>query len=453
MRLLIFASCILLLHTNGIAQSNLLKSGPWAGNVDLRSATIWMEVAPSVKKVTVSYFKMPGKIKAGGGVYAVPVGQSFSPVKIELNGLDMDTRYLYEVYLDGKKQQLAYSTYFTTRDLWQYRKPAPDFNFLAGSCAYFNEPLFDRPGKPYGGDSTIFTVMAKTPAAFNLWLGDSWYTREVDYNTVWGMNYRVSLDRSRKVLQPLLAAMPQYHIWDDHDYGPNNAGKSFILKEESRKIFMKYTLNPSYGMNEKGIYSKVSYSDVDIFLTDNRYFRSEQRFPDSVNGKPNPAKTYFGSEQLDWLKNSLLASRATFKIIATGSQVLNPFSPFDCMRFYSHEYYELLNFLNETKISGVIFLTGDRHHSEVIKMERPGTYPLYDITVSPFTAGVSKVRGGEENNPAREKGTLVEAQNFGNISVSGPAKQRKLSIDFIGLNGEKLASWQIAESAIKHPQP
>ncbi len=32
-------------------------------------------------------------------------------------------------------------------------------------------------------------------------------------------------------------------------------------------------------------------------------------------------------------------------------------------------------------------LSGDRHHSEVIKMERPGTYPLYDITVSPLDIG------------------------------------------------------------------
>ena len=266
------------------------------------------------------------------------------------------------------------------------------------------------------------------------------------------MNYRVSLDRSREILQPLMAAMPQYHIWDDHDYGPNNAGKSFILKEDSRRIFMNYTLNPSYGMDGKGIYTKISYSDVDIFLTDNRYFRSEQKFPDSINGKPDPAKTYFGAEQMDWLKNALLASRATFKIIATGGQVLNPFSSFDCMRFFSYEYNELLDFLKQTKISGVIFLSGDRHHSEVIKLDRPGTYPLYDITVSPFTAGISTVRGDEENNPAREPGTLVQLHNFGNISITGEPKKRKLHIDFIGLKGEKLSAWEVTESALQHPQ-
>ncbi len=439
--------------TNGTAQTKKLKSGPWAGNVELRTATIWMEVSPDVKNIKVNYFRMPGKTFAGNVVYATTLGKDFAPVKLELTGLDIHTNYTYEIELDGKKEVLPFTTSFTTKDLWQYRKPAPDFNFLTGSCAYFNEPRFDRPGRAYGSDSTIFTTMAKTPATFNLWLGDSWYTREVDYSTVWGMNYRVSLDRSREILQPFLASMPQYHIWEDHDYGPNNAGKSFIFKEESRRIFINYTANPSYGMDGKGIYTKISYSDVDIFLTDNRYFRSEQTFPDSIDGKPNPAKSYFGAEQMDWLKNALLASRATFKIIATGGQILNPASSFDCMRFYSFEYNDLLNFLQQAKISGVLFLSGDRHHSEVIKLERAGNYPLYDVTVSPFTAGISRVRENEENNPARVPGTLVQLHNFGNISISGEPKKRKLRVSFIGLKGEQIASWEVDESELKAPLP
>ncbi len=447
--------CLIAFFTvaNGFAQTKKLKSGPWAGNVELRTSTIWMEVSPEVREVKVSYFKMPGRIPSGSIVYAAPLGKDFNPVKIDIGGLEINTKYDYEVELDGKKQTLPFKTSFSTKDLWQYRKPAPDFNFLTGSCAYFNEPRYDRPGRVYGADSSIFKTMANTPAVFNLWLGDSWYTREVDFSSVWGMNYRVSLDRSRPILQAFLASMPQYHIWDDHDYGPNNAGKSFIFKEESRKIFMNYTANPSYGVDGKGIFTKFSYSDVDFFLTDNRYFRSEQTFPDSIDGKPNAGKTYFGEEQMDWLKNSLLASRATFKIIATGGQVLNPVSGFDCMRFYSYEYHELLNFLEKTKISGVLFLSGDRHHSEVIKLERPGAYPLYDITVSPFTAGISRVRDNEENNFSREPGTLVQLHNFGNISVTGAPKQRKLHVDFIGLRGEKLAQWEISEAALKPPMP
>lgn len=426
-----------------------IVSGPWAGNIELRNAMIWLEVNNQVKKVIVRYGKSTDKNETYKTIeFKGDLQNEFNPIKFSLNGLDFNTTYKYELEIDGVVIQNK-DYLFTTKDIWRYRKPAPDFTFLTGSCAYFNEPMYDRPGKPYGNDSTIFKTMAETPAAFNLWLGDSWYTREVDYSSPWGMNYRVALDRSRPILQPLLRAMPQYFMWDDHDYGPNNAGKSFIHKKESREIFKNYTLNPSYGEEEKGIYTKISYSDVDIFMTDNRYFRSEPRYPDSLHGKLNPDKTYFGKTQMEWLKNTLLHSRATFKIIASGSQVLNFASLQDCMCAYPNEFYELMNFIRDAKVEGVLFLTGDRHHSEVIEFNYDGVYPLFDITVSPLTAGLSRVRGNELNNPQRVEGKLVTAHNFGRINVTGNKDERELRIDFLGLRGEKLGSWSISEKKLK----
>ena len=426
-----------------------LVSGPWAGNVELRNATIWVEVTPEVKNVAVK-FHADGEVTSDKTVeYKGELGKDFNPVKMELNGLEPNTSYTYAVLIDGKTVDPGFRTKFATKDLWQFRKPAPDFSFLTGSCAYFNEPKYDRPGKPYGGDSSIFETMANTPAAFHVWLGDNWYTREVDYSTRWGLNYRASHDRGLPVLQKFMASMPQYSIWDDHDYGPNDIGKSYILKEESRKIFMNYSCNPSYGQKGEGIYSVVSYGDVDIFLTDDRYFRSEDDMPDSIHGKANPDKTYFGKMQLDWLKNALLFSKATFKVIATGGQILNPFSDFECMRFYSIEYNELMNFLAEEKIIGVLFFTGDRHHSEVIKQERKGLYPLYDVTNSPYTSGIGKVRGDELTNPARIPGTLVEAQNFTKVTVSGKKNERVMKIEFLGIKGEKLGEWSVGQKELK----
>lgn len=424
-------------------------SGPWAGNVELRSATIWIEVAPNVKNVAVKFYAAGKNAEAKTITYKGELGKEFNPVKIDLNGLQMNTTYEYNVVVDGKIVPSLFPLRFTTKDLWEWRKPVPDFTFLTGSCAYFNQTIYDRPGKPYGGDSSIFETMAKQNAAFHLWLGDNWYTREVDYATPWGLNYRASHDRSLPVLQKFMASMPQYAIWDDHDYGPNDAGKSYILKDESRKIFMNYWCNPSYGEDGKGVYTKVSYGDVDIFLTDDRYFRSEDELADSINGQPNFDKHYFGTMQMDWLKNALIFSKAPFKIIATGSQVLNPLSKVECMRHYTAEYNELMDFFATQKISGVIFLTGDRHHSEVIKQSRQGLYPLYDVTVSPYTSGVDKVRGAEINNPARIAGTLVEEQNFAKVSVTGSKNERTMHVVFIGLKGEKLGEWNVNEKELK----
>ena len=171
--------------------------------------------------------------------------------------------------------------------------------------------------------------------------------------------------------------------------------------------------------------------------------------PDSIDGKPSPGKTFFGHMQMEWLKNALLFSGAPFKIIVVGSQVLNPLNPWECMRHYSFEYNELISFIADQKINGIVFFSGDRHHSEVIRMPREGLYTLYDVTISPYTSGISKANGAELNNPYRISNTLVEAQNFGKISFSGKKNERMMKVEFIGLEGEKLGEWSVTENELK----
>jgi alkaline phosphatase D len=423
-------------------------SGPMLGAVDMRTATLWLQVSPEVHSISVNYWKEGDPENIRQKNFGGELEREFNPVQIVVDGLDVNSHYKYQFILNGVKSPATGS--FSTLDLWQWRKPAPDFSFLTGSCAYFNEPLYDRPGKPYGGDSIIFETMARDSADFMLWLGDNWYTREVDFQNAWGLWYRASRDRAQPVLQPLLKAMPQYAIWDDHDYGPDNSGSSYGLKDISRDIFMKYWCNPFYGQNGKGIYSQVSYSDVDLFLTDDRFFRSADELEDSIEGKPNPGKHFFGGKQLAWLEDALVQSRAIFKIIVVGSQVLNPLSSDEGFFKYSYEFHRLMDFLIREKINGVLFLTGDRHHSEIVKAVRPGNYDLYDITISPFTSGVSKVRGSEINNPARVSGSLVEERNYAKIQVDGGKGERVLHVAILGVQGKNLYKWSISENQLSH---
>lgn len=420
------------------------------GQIEIRTARIWVEVEPG-SAVQLAWWKKGSAAGTAQKLSAnTDAGQWFSPLTFDVTGLNMNTTYEYQVVATNKQNKKSSPVCeFTTKDLWQWRNPAPDFSFLTGSCAYFNEPQYDRPGKPYGGDSTIFESMAKEKAAFMMWLGDNWYTREADYFSPWGLWYRAHRDRSLPVLQNFLKAMPHYAIWDDHDYGPNNADKSFTLKETSRQIFTSYWANPSYGLKNEGIYSKVSYSDADFFLMDDRYFRSADDMSAYVFDKPNADKRMWGKQQLDWLKNALLTSAATFKFIVTGSQSLNTLSPFDCLQSYPVEFNELMDFLISEKINGVIFLTGDRHHSEIIRYDRRDGYALIDITSSPLTSGIAKVYDKEKDNAARVPGTLVEAQNYTRISISGKNGERVLMAEFIGIKGEKLAGWSVSEKDLK----
>lgn len=443
MRLLLYP--LFLFFSISVVAQSLLVSGPMLGPVELRDAKVWVELSPAVKKAAIQLNKK-GENGHRTIDYKGALGNEFNPIQFTIGGLEPNTIYEYTIIANGKVTTAKGE--FQTKPLWQWRGPAPDFSFLAGSCSYFNEPNYDRPGTPYGKDVSIFEAMSKEKAAFMVWLGDAWYTREVDYYSEWGLWYRASRDRATPALQPFLKSTSHVGIWDDHDYGPNNMGASYHLKEASRKVFNSYFPNPSAGENGQGIYTQTSWGDVDFFLVDDRWWRSADNLEDSINGKPNPDKVMLGKQQMTWLKNALLSSYATFKIIAVGSQVLNPVSPFDKWGDFPAEYQEFMQFLQQNPIDGIVFLTGDRHHSEIIKVERPGSYPLYDITVSPLTSGTHAFGKAEQDNPYRVVG-VDQLQNYGRISVTGARGARKFTVEFLDTQGGKIKDWSVSETELK----
>jgi alkaline phosphatase D len=447
MRLLhFFLLCFSVIHIQ--AQPGKIIAGPMLGHVEQRTAKVWVEVTPGTQ-AGLWYWK---KGDFGNKKYVVPIKPLtnwFLPLTFEIVGLDYNTAYEYKISLNAKSTVTAKPDgTFTTTDIWAFRKPAPDITFLAGSCAYFNEAAYDRPGNPYGGDTSIFTTMANENAGFMIWMGDNWYTREGDYGSPWGLYYRAHRDRSLRFLQPLLKNMSHYATWDDHDFGPNDMGAAYIYSAESRDVFRSYWANPTYGKDNSGVYTKMMKSDVDFFLMDDRTFRDADHLKDSVGGKPNPDKKMWGAVQMQWLKNQLKMSPASFKIIVNGSQVLNPASPFDCLWHYPVEFRELMDFLKQESIRGVLFMSGDRHHSEIIKYEQPDFYTLYDITSSPLSAGVAKAAGVEKDNAARVEGTLVEQASYARFRVSGKQGARLLAVEFLDVKGNKISSWSVMQGEL-----
>ncbi|RYG29458.1 MAG: alkaline phosphatase family protein, partial [Chitinophagaceae bacterium] len=372
-----FVSLVLLITCciNASAQKAII-AGPMPGHIELRTAKIWLQFEDNVKNASIHYRRGGSGSKLSTQKLSLEGGE-FNTVVFTLTALDPATTYNYYVTAGAVKNYLDSGT-FTTQALWQFRKPPADFSFIAGSCTYFNQPPYDRPGTPYGQDSSIFNVMANEKAQFMFWLGDNWYTRYPDYSSEWGLNYRPSHERRMPVLQKLLKSMSHYAIWDDHDYGPNDADKSYVLKEASRNAFMRFWANPTYGFEGQGIYSMFNYNDADFFMLDDRWWRSSDKMKDSVDGKINAGKKMFGDEQIEWLKNALLYSKGNsftkFRVIVTGSQMLNRVTRFNSFNHFRGEYNELLDFLKENKIDGVVFITGDRHHSEIIRLQRNDDY-------------------------------------------------------------------------------
>lgn len=409
----------------------------------MRSARIWFQtVKPATARV--EYWPESSPVsKRRSDLMAVQSTRQ-NAVAVTLNDLKPGTRYGYRVLVNGKAVSPVLS--FATQTLWQWRTDPPNFRVVTGSCAYINEPEFDRPGTPYGAGSEIFAQMAAARPDLTVWLGDNVYLREVDYDSAWGMAARYAHGRQHRPLQALLRTGTHAAIWDDHDYGPNDSNSSFALKDTSLELFKAYWPNPSYGLPElPGVFTVVHQGDVDFFLVDGRWYRDDDQNGDSP-------KTMFGAAQIRWLKNALLNSTANFKIITSGSQMLDAPSYIESWGHFTEERQDFIDWLTANKIDGVMFLSGDRHYTEMLAWPRTGSYSLHELTCSPLTAGPRDITKAPVT-PGRVQGTLVGERNFCTMDFSGPRTKRSLVIRSVATDGREMWKRTLSAADMRTPKP
>jgi alkaline phosphatase D len=166
-------------------------------------------------------------------------------------------------------------------------------------------------------------------------------------------------------------------------------------------------------------------------------------------------KTEYGEHQREWLKQSLLAAQlneqCTFKFIVTGGQVITDFGgASETFAYYPEERADLLKFIADHHITGVIILTGDVHFTELARKKISDTQWVYELTSSPFSSGVSKLATTERlADPHRVEGTLVPDQNFCVLSVTGPKDDRAVVISCVDKQGATRFTKTIKASELK----
>ena len=414
------------------AQSSLLQSGPMLGYSEMLEVLLWVQTKKAAK-VQIVYWEK-GKKKEQFKTLAQQTEKSMAfTAKLIADEVTPGKQYEYELLINDQRVKLPYPTSFQSQTLWQWRSKPPDFKLALGSCSYINETVYDRPGEPYGGDYRIFNSIREKKPDLMIWLGDNVYYREVDWYSRTGILHRNTHTRSLPELQPLLAATHHYAIWDDHDYGPNDSDRSFIHKDWTKRAFELFWGNPSFGLpqlHHQGITTQFQWNDVDFFLLDNRYFRTP-------NHRKSGEATILGKPQLEWLIDALAYSEASFKMVVIGGQVLTTVEKWEN---YIHNHAEerayLLERIAEENIKNVVFLTGDRHHTELSKMVNHRGNAVYDLTVSPLTSGTGSSR--EEVNKNRVEGTLRVQRNFGIVEMSGPVEERKMTMKIYDTDGKEL---------------
>jgi len=433
------------LFNTALTQENILRSGPMVGYGEQTEVMLWIQTAqPAEAQIRFWPETLPSNARLSALVQAT--SESDHIARFVLAGLPPGTRFNYELYLNGVLTPRPYRLAFQTQPHWQWRTDPPVFTVAIGSCAYINEAVTDRPGKPYGSDYEVFTAMAAQQPDLMIWLGDNTYYREPDWFSEAGMRHRYAHTRALPELQALLGATQHYAIWDDHDYGPNDADRSYRMKPAALQIFKDYWANPGYGVEGvPGVFTRFEWGDIEFFLLDDRYHRAPNHLPET------PDKAMFGAAQMQWLVESLVNSRAPFKIIASGNQMLNPQNTYESFTAYKREQQQLLQRLQNQKISGVLFLSGDVHLTELIKIESKGFYPLYDFTSSALTSGLN-TSGKEASNPALVPGTLVDdMHSFGLLRFDGPRPERRVTLECYDKDGKKRWQHQIAAKALQAP--
>jgi len=315
-----------------------------------------------------------------------------------------------------------------------------DVEFLVGSCALLNTD-WSRFMFP-GFSVNIFNIMKRERSDFMLWLGDNVYYFSKHYNSYDGMfNRNLKIRNEFLSLTDFLAKQPNYAIWDDHDYGWNDADKTFPLKDTALKVFKSFWPNPYDEQDStKGNLFTFRYYDAEFFMTDDRWYRDPEG--DSTGA-------FLGMEQVKWLQEKLKNSDATFKFVCVGSQVLNECYYGESYAKYPVERRALLDYIAENNIPGVIFLTGDKHYTELSKRDWKG-YPMYDFTSSPLTSPVVPVKHikGYQNVCLLPE-TGYYKKNYGKISLSGPADNRVCKMEIYGKSGKKRWEYKININDIK----
>ena len=243
-------------------------------------------------------------------------------------------------------------------------------------------------------------------------------------------------NRNDTYFKEFLSNVPMYSQWDDHDvindfgakwpywnlFNVDREGYPNIVNE-GRNAFLYYSpleSNPNISNNndtaidrDDHIYRSFNWGkDLDLFLIDGRSYRSQNHLADT----PDSNKTMLGDRQLQWLKEELINSNATWKIISSNvpisiprgsdSSILgrdgwangNKTDDYSYYTGFERELTDIFKLIDEQNIKNVVFITTDVHYPAYIEynfdLNNDGNIAdVYEFISGPLSA----LRKGDTN--------------------------------------------------------
>lgn len=345
----------------------------------------------------------------------------------------------------------ALSGALKTLPAWSQAQPGSDLHpaldrsltrIAFGSCAKQSkeQPIWDA-------------VLATQPDLF-VFLGDNIYgdTRDMDE-----LRGKYSQLAAKPGFKKLRASTPLLAVWDDHDYGENDAGADYPMKDQSRQIFLDFWREPadSPRRSRNGIYASYLFGPeqrrVQVILPDLRYNRTpiarqdlggtsydeweaaKRKAGGEVPGPyarlPDHDATMLGERQWTWLEQQFDVP-AKLRIFASSLQVFADFPGWEAWVNYTRDQQRLIDLIRRKQAGGVIFISGDTHYAELTRLDVNVPYPFWELTSS----GLTEVWPVNVPN-ANRIGAQLREVNFGLIEIDWNSSPVQITLKACDVHG------------------
>ncbi len=398
--------------TGDVGMAVALHQGPFIGHVTPDSAQVWARTS-SPGKYVLAVTDSKGVVTRAS---ATADAESDNCVVFDATGLVPNMGYTYAIESEGG------TVIRMGEDLVFRTAPAIDADcdvrLMFASCAREDEAT----GLAWRQAAT------QKPDAVVL-LGDTPYIDRPDLDY---LRKRYAAFAAFPPMADLLRTTPWYGTWDDHDFGIDDTDGRVKGKKKSRRAFVEYHANPSYGNGKRGIYTKFRRGPVEVFLLDTRTYAAMEPSPFLGHHA-----SLLGADQWKWLLKGLESSTAPVKILACGMIWNGATRPgkLDHWGSYPYEREALFKHIGKHKIQGVTLVGGDIHRSRVIRhasAQRAG-YDIIELIVSPMHDSIIAAANAPHPGLVKDMGEprtflLLDAKQQG-------GELRSLSARFVNAKG------------------
>ena len=254
-------------------------------------------------------------------------------------------------------------------------------------------------------DYTPYLPLVKTaqlePFTLYLHLGDAIYADGADtledFRAMWQENWRTD------GFKAVLADSVYLPVWDDHEVENDFSLENTDPQRIQRGLTAFFESNPVGMLPGAPLRLWRSWKwgkTVEFFALDCR----GERKPSTRDG---PDAEYISPEQMAWLKQALQDSEATFKLILDSVPIIDMpeiwMNTYDRWEGYPAQRQELIDFILDSGIQDIYFVTGDFHMAMVGRLDPPGGSGdvLWEFIVGP----------GAQTNPLGDRDAIIEETN------------------------------------------